>query len=37
MKNFFFGFGFQVFVSDIIGGVGFRAFWLRLPTLGTNH
>jgi len=27
-------FGFRFFVSDVINGVGFRSFWLRLPGLG---
>jgi len=26
-----------LFVGDVISGVGFRPFWLRLPALGPNH
>ena len=35
LKNFFQSFEFQFFVGDIINGVSFRPFWLRLP--GPGH
>jgi len=25
------------FVGDVISGIGFRPFWLRLPALGPNQ
>jgi len=36
-KKIVFGFGFRFFVSDILGGVGFWPFWLRLPGPGPNR
>jgi len=32
----FIGFGFRFFVSNVISGVGFWPFCLRLPGLGPN-
>jgi len=29
--------GLDFFVSDVISGVGFWQFWLRLPGLGPNR
>jgi len=36
MKKKFLVQGFGFVVSDVVSGVGFWLFWLRLPSLGAN-
>jgi len=36
MKKNFFGWGLQIFVSDVMSEVVLREFWLMLPGLGPN-